>query len=81
MQTRLGSFIESLVNVAIGFVIALLSQLVIFPAYGIHVPISVDLAITAWFTLISVARSYALRRWFNRRIHRAVVTAERAYGR
>lgn len=53
-------------NVAIGYGVALLSQIVVFPFYGIHVPITTNLAIGAWFTVISIARSYVLRRVFNR---------------
>lgn len=70
-QTRLGSLIESLANIAIGYWVALLSQIVIFPLYGVHVPLSADLAIGAWFTLVSLARSYVLRRFFNARIRAA----------
>ena len=77
-QTRLGSLIEAVANTAIGFGVALLSQIVVFPLVGIHVPLSTNLEIGAWFTLISVARGYVLRRWFNARLHRA---AERMAGR
>jgi hypothetical protein len=65
MQSKKGSAIESAINIAIGFGVALGSQLVIFPLYGVHVPITTDLAITCWFTLISFARSYFIRRIFN----------------
>jgi hypothetical protein len=44
---------------------------VILPMYGVHVPLSTNLAIGAWFTLISIVRSYALRRWFNARLRAA----------
>jgi hypothetical protein len=64
-QTKRHSFIESLVNVAIGYGVALVSQLLIFPLYGIHIPISSNIAIGIWFTVISIVRSYVLRRWFN----------------
>jgi len=67
MQTRLASLIESATNIAIGYIVALLSQLVVFPMFDIHVSIQDNLAIGAWFTVISLARSYAVRRWFNRR--------------
>lgn len=67
MQTRFHSFVESSTNTAIGYVVALASQLAIFPQFGIHVPLSSNLAIGAWFTAISIARSYVLRRWFNKR--------------
>jgi hypothetical protein len=65
-QSRKASLIEAAANIAIGFGVALVSQLIIFPLYGVHVPLSTDLAITAWFTLISLVRSYALRRLFNK---------------
>ena len=64
MQTRTRSAIESATNVAIGYGVALASQLVIFPAFGIHVPLSDNLAIGAWFTVVSLVRSYTVRRWF-----------------
>lgn len=69
-QTRAQSAIESVVNVAIGYGVALASQLAIFPLFGIHIPFTDNLLIGAWFTVISIARSYALRRWFNRRVCR-----------
>ena len=67
MQTRSHSLIESLTNVAIGYVVALLSQLLIFPMFDIDVPFSANLQIGLWFTAISIARSYVLRRWFTKR--------------
>lgn len=68
-QTRFESLIESLINIAIGYVVALLSQIAIFPMFGIHVSITSNLWIGAWFTAISLVRSYLIRRWFNARIH------------
>ncbi len=64
-QSKLSSLIESLINILIGYVVALLSQLAIFPMVGIHIPLSTNLEIGAWFTLISLVRSYVIRRWFN----------------
>ncbi len=68
MQTRIESLIESLINIAIGYSVALASQLLIFPMFGIEVPLSTNLLIGAWFTAISLIRSYVIRRWFNNRI-------------
>ena len=65
MQTRIGSLVESLLNILVGFSIALASYMLIMPLYGIHTSFKTDLAITFWFTLVSVIRSYALRRMFN----------------
>lgn len=67
MQSRRHSFVESVTNVAIGYGVALASQLAIFPVFEIHVPLSDNLLIGAWFTLVSIGRSYVVRRWFTRR--------------
>jgi len=67
MQTRTHSLIESITNVGIGYSVAVLSQIAIFPLFDIHVSISDNLMIGAWFTVISILRSYAVRRWFTRR--------------
>lgn len=77
-QTRLGSLIESLMNITIGYGVALLSQIVIFPMFGIHVSLTTNLWIGAWFTLISLLRSYVIRRWFDERLHRAAQVIARA---
>lgn len=70
-QSRLGSLIESIFNVLIGYGIAVISQIIIFPWFGISIPLSDNLLIGGWFTIISIARSYCIRRWFNARLHRA----------
>ena len=67
MQSKTHSLIESVSNVLIGYLVALLSQLLIFPLFGINVPLSDNLLIGLWFTLISIVRSYTLRRFFNRK--------------
>jgi hypothetical protein len=67
----MGSLIESLMNITIGYVVALASQLAIFPLFDVHVPLSTNLWIGAWFTGISLVRSYIIRRWFNARLHAA----------
>jgi len=66
-QTRRRSFIESCTNVAIGYFVALASQLAIFPLFDIHVPFRDNIMIGLYFTAVSIARSYVLRRWFTRR--------------
>lgn len=77
-QTRLGSLIEAAMNIAIGYVVAILSQIAIFPLFGIHVPLSDNLLIGLWFTGISLVRSYVIRRWFNARLHRAAEAVAKA---
>jgi len=72
MQTKTHSFIEALVNIAIGYFVALASQLIIFPLYDIQVSLKTNIWIGAWFTLVSLCRSYALRRAFNWHTARSV---------
>ena len=67
MQTRTNSLVESVCNVAVGYFVALASQLVIFPLMGLNVPIRDNVIIGLWFTVVSIARSYILRRYFSRR--------------
>lgn len=67
MQSSWDSLLETIVNILVGFLVALLSQLIIFPAYGIQTSLHTNLQITGWFTLVSFLRGYCLRRWFNGR--------------
>lgn len=70
-QSKLESFIETCINTVIGLIVALLSQLLVFPLVGIHVSLGTNLEVAAWFTVISVARGYVIRRWFNARLKSA----------
>ena len=65
MQSKKQSFIESLINILIGYITALVSQLLIFPLFNIIVPFTDNLLIGAYFTIISLIRSYLIRRFFN----------------
>jgi hypothetical protein len=66
MQSRRMSLIEALSNVAIGYGVAVLTQIAVFPLFDLQVSLSDNLLIGALFTLVSVARSYAVRRMFER---------------
>ena len=65
MQTRLGSFVEAWINVLIGFSINFGANMVFLPMFGFHITASQNLTLGCIYTVISVARSYAIRRWFN----------------
>lgn len=65
-QSKKMSFYESLTNVSVGYVFAVASQLIIFPLFGIYLPLSDNLIMGLYFTVLSMVRSYALRRVFNR---------------
>lgn len=68
MQTKRSSFLESCVNVLIGYIVAIASQLMIFPWFGINIPFHDNLLIGVYFTIISLIRSYVIRRWFNKKV-------------
>lgn len=58
------SLVEALANVVIGYVLAVATQLVVFPVFGVSVSTADSMVIAAIFTTSSIARSYALRRLF-----------------
>ena len=63
-QSKLMSLAEALLNVAIGYIIAVATQLLVFPIFGLQVSITDNLLIGAFFTVVSIARSFAVRRLF-----------------
>ena len=66
-QSRTMSAVESVVNVAIGYCVAVVSQIAIFPLFSVHLPLAENMAIGGYFTVISLARSYVIRRLFVRK--------------
>lgn len=70
-QTRLGSLIEAVMNVLIGFWINFFANLLILPLIGFNISVGDNFFIGFLYTLISVARSYVVRRWFNARLQAA----------
>ncbi len=70
MQSRLASFVEALTNVAIGFLISLVGQVVVSHWYNLPLNFAQNMQIVLFFTVLSVLRSYCIRRWYNRRIKR-----------
>ncbi|HEX2257472.1 MAG TPA: hypothetical protein VHG92_12360 [Afifellaceae bacterium] len=65
-QRPSGSLVEASTNVVVGYLLALLAQRIAYPLFGIETTLSTDSAIAALFTLVSLARSYLLRRLFER---------------
>ena len=66
MQSRTMSLIEAGANVVVGYGVAVLTQIVVFPWFGITATLAGNLMIGAIFTAVSLVRSYALRRVFER---------------
>lgn len=63
-QSRLMSLVEAVANVIVGYGIAVVTQILIFPVFGLHTTLAQNLKMGAVFTVVSLARSFALRRLF-----------------
>lgn len=72
-QSKLGSLIESLINIVIGFVINFTANMTLFPLFGWEISIEQNIGLGICYTMISIARSYCIRRWFNARLHAAAL--------
>jgi len=59
-------FIESIIDVGSGFILAILIQLYIFPLFGLHPTILDTLGIALIFTVVSIIRSAIWRNFFRR---------------
>jgi hypothetical protein len=59
------SWIETCCSTAIGLAVAYLTQVLVFPLFDIHVSRQSHMKITAIFTIVSLIRSFAVRRLFN----------------
>lgn len=66
IQSRRMSMAEAAANVVIGYGIAVATQVVVFPVFGIQISLADDLMIGLAFLVVSLARSYVLRRMFER---------------
>jgi len=65
-QTRLGSFVESWANIIVGFSINFVANMLILPAFGFtSLTLKSNFVIGLLYTVISLVRSFVLRRWFN----------------
>jgi hypothetical protein len=64
------SLVEAIANVILGFLLALLTQIIVFPLFGLQVSLGENFAIGGLFTTTSIGRSYVLRRVFEAiRVH------------
>lgn len=70
------SLVEATTNVVVGYVLAILTQIVVFPWFGIEAELGEHLAIGMAFFCVSLARSYLLRRLFEQ-----ITVASRSGGR
>lgn len=63
-QSRIMSLVEAVANVIVGYGVAVVTQILIFPIFGLHTTLAQNLKMGAVFTVVSIARSFALRRLF-----------------
>lgn len=63
-QSKLMSLLETSLSTAIGFIVALATQIIVFPWFGFDPPLHQNLLITAIFTVVSIVRQFCLRRVF-----------------
>ena len=70
MQSKKHSIYESVTNVVAGYISAILVQMIIFPIFNINTSVSENMTIALIFTVVSLIRSYVIRRMFNRYTHK-----------
>ena len=63
-QSRLMSLVEAITNVVVGYGVAVVTQILIFPIFGLQTTLGQNLAMGGIFTIVSLLRSFALRRLF-----------------
>lgn len=61
----MGSFVEAWANIGVGFAINFAANMLILPHFGFAITAGKAFGIGVVFTVISLVRSYVLRRWFN----------------
>ena len=63
-QSRWMSLVEAVTNVLVGYGVAVATQMLVFPLFGLHATLQENLVIGLIFTAVSLVRSYLLRRAF-----------------
>ena len=63
-QSRLMSLVEAITNVIVGYGVAVVTQILIFPIFGLHTTLAQNLQMGLLFTGVSIIRSFLLRRLF-----------------
>ena len=66
MQSRWMSLVESSANIVVGYGLAVFTQILVFPIFDLQASVGENLLIGGIFTVISLIRSFAVRRLFNR---------------
>ena len=65
-QSRKKSLEESIVNVVTGLVIGILTNMIMLPLLGMHPSHGDSIILTLVFSVLSLIRSYCIRRYYSR---------------
>ena len=65
-QSKRRSWIEAGTNIAVGYGVNFLANLLVFPLFGLHISVMQNIQIGVIYTFISLIRSYAIRRWMSK---------------
>ena len=63
-QSRVMSLVEAIANVVVGYGVAVATQMLVFPLFGLQTTLAQNLKLGAVFSIVSIIRSFALRRLF-----------------
>lgn len=63
---------EAWVNILIGFSVNYIANLIILPLAGAHISAASNWWMGWLYTVVSIVRQYAIRRWFQTRLERLV---------
>lgn len=63
-QSRAMSLLKAIANVVVGYGVAVVTQMLVFPVFGLHTTLAQNLKLGLIFTVVSLARSFTLRRVF-----------------
>ncbi len=66
-QSKIASLTETIVNTLIGLFTSFIAMTILYKAYDVHVPHTLNIVFTFWMTLISIARGYIVRRMWDSR--------------
>lgn len=78
-QTRLTSLVEVAINTAIGFAVSALAWPLVAWWMGYPYSLSHTLSVTTFYTVLSVARSYVVRRFFAKGLHTTSINIARRW--
>jgi hypothetical protein len=72
-QTPRSAIIEAWINILTGFSVNYVANWVLLPLVGAHFSAGENFWLGWIYTAVSIVRQYVIRRWFNKRLHRAAV--------